>query len=318
MIGLEHLRRWVGGNPQITPEVAQPFLDMERDRQSQMQARMFAGPMGAFAVHAAPVIPHEGHMQSISQAVPQMLGMHAAPAADAAHSSLGTIFDHLAPTLAMGSLGAGGAIAASYLASKLWKKMFGPKLPVKTAADPIIECRTTKESAMQNVRLVKFAALGAHEGKVPTNLVGAVKMAAFSLGYLQEVLADRKDKLAEEEVEALKDLNSAIKTASAISQYLNNQTAEICKIATVEVKHIEAAASENAADLNTLLTSSRTKVAKENEMTGISEVIAIPQGIMSKMAKSLDMLAVSPETAVYIEQGNPIGLTCGILGLMGR
>lgn len=326
MVGLEQLRRYAG-SPRITPEVAAPFLEMEKDRHRQMQMRLLAGPAGAFFTHAAPVIPYQGHMQSISQAVPQMLGMHATPAADAAGSAasaapgaLGNMFEHLGPTLAMGSLGAGGAVLATYLASKLWNRFMRPKpQALKMAQEAILTGETTTELPMlNNVRLLKFATVGAHEGKVPVTLVGAVKTAAYSLGLLQEVLTDRKDNLAPEELQALRELDSSIKTASAIVGYLRGQTAELSKIATVEIDHIRKAASEGAADVKNILENSRTKVAAENELTGIAEVIAIPHGIMSKMAKSLDMLAVSPETAVFVEQGNPIGLTCGLLALMGQ
>lgn len=316
MVGLEHLRRYAGA-PHITPEIARPFLDMEKDRQRQMQMRLFAGPLGAFATHAVPVVPMDGHVQPLSTAVPQMLGMTGeAPAAGG--SALHTIFDNLGPSLAMGSLGAGGAVLASYLASKLWNRFFSRKPTLKTAEQAILNESTEplKEPPMHNVRLLKFAAVGAHEGKVPVSLVGAVKMAAFTLGLMQESLEGRQEKLANEELSALSELDGSIKTAGAILGYLRGQTAELCKIATVEVAHIAKAAEEGALDLDAVLTESRTKVASAEEMTGLSEIIAIPQGIMSKMGKSLDMLAVSPETAAYIEQGNPIGLTTGVLALL--
>ena len=324
--GLWNMARGTGGD--ITPETAKPFLDLEHDRNRMMKARMLAGPAGAAAVHMAPIVPHGGEMQTISHAVPEMAGMGInAPLGEGA--SMGAeMMNNLGPVMAMGSLGIGGSVLAAYLASKMYggaKGLLKRRALKKTGQDSILEVAENEEQAMlRNIRFTKFATAGALG--TPADLVGVVKTAAFGYGFFREVLAQRADlKLGatDDELATIDELQSSIKLASAIAADLNAETEQVIKLAgeivfTSEILFKSAMA--DSADPNDILNSSRSTEQVKTasvKLSAVSEVMnAGEYGIMSKMAKSLDMLGVSAEVAAHVANGNPSGLIMGTLGLL--
>jgi len=324
--GLWNMARGTGG--QITPETAKPFLDIEQDRNRMMKARLLAGPPGAAAIHMAPVIPRHGEMQTISHAVPEMLGMHMTPVAPGA--SMGSaMLTNLGPVLAMGSLGVGGSVLAGYLASKLYggikNKLKKRRALKKVGQDSILEVDENEEQVMlSNIRLTKFATAGALG--TPTSVLEIVKTAAFGYGILHEVLAQRADYekyASDDEIETLTELQDSIKLAAALAADLNHETDEVVKLAGAlefTKEALLASASAGAANPDTILNSSRSaeqiKTASV-KLSAVSEVMNAGEfGIMSKMAKSLDLLGVSSGMASFVASGNPAGLIFGTLGLL--
>jgi len=127
MNSLHALARANHGLSGITPDVVQPFLDIERDRNRVMTARTWAGPLGAVGMHLpllpasqfAPEAAAGGHsMVSPAASAIEYLGMNA-PVGASAGDYAATIAGHMGPILLMSGLGALGGVGLGMGAGKL-------------------------------------------------------------------------------------------------------------------------------------------------------------------------------------------------------
>lgn len=181
---------------------------------------------------------------------------------------------------------------------------------------------------LKSIRLTKFAAAGALG--TPGDVSGAVKTAAFSYGFLTEVVDQRVSSgngMSPAEDSTLDELDDSIKTASEITSLIREQTGALSKMASelgnavkIDKETLRKAASDGAVDPNAILSGGRSfEQIKEasTKLSAVGEVMRITDyGSMSKMGKSLDLLGVTPDIATYIANGTPAGLTTGVLGLL--
>lgn len=142
MHGIHSLSRALG-NPLVTPEVARPFLDLEKDRNRLMNLRTWAAPLGAVGMHlntlpaqyVAPGAAAAGASHvSPAAAILENIGMNGPWQAGGDFGS--TIAGHMGPIFILGSLGALGGMGAAYGVSKLMRHLAKRKAMRKSQETP--------------------------------------------------------------------------------------------------------------------------------------------------------------------------------------
>jgi len=309
----------------LSQKSVQPFIDMEKDRNRAQVARMFAGPLGAAATHLAPVVPSSVHgiagagALPLSTAIPQMLGMANPAISGAAGGLAGTVMGHLAPVLAMGALGAGGAVLGTYGVSKLvsgllrrrrakqlakqqqnWYSQLG--LPKFSA---ILDPEKEQGAEMfSDVRFAKFAAEGALGYSAPSSLKEAIRKVAFTAGLLRSTMADHE--VNEDEALVLRNLVTATKMAKDLTRELRNRLR--VKLASHGYDHsLKAIATECFSGL----------IKSANAPKQVDGLGAAFFNEHNKAAAALDLLGVDETTFRSLTGGKQSsGFAAGVLGLL--
>lgn len=125
----------------ITPDVAAPFLEMEKQRTRATQARTLAAPLGAMAMHlpllpagaVAPAAAASGASAvSPASAILEHLGQNSVFSGGGDFA--GSIAGHMTPIFLLGGLGGLGGIGLSYGVSKLLRALAKRKLRKQQAS----------------------------------------------------------------------------------------------------------------------------------------------------------------------------------------
>jgi len=324
---LHHMARSFG--VPLSRQSMQPFMDMAKDQHRMQNARLFAGPLGMAATHMAPIVPESMHgvagagNLALSTAVPQMLGM-ANPAMDAGAglaSGLGsTVMGHLAPVLAMGALGAGGAVLGTYGISKMLgalakrrarKRMqqqpMGLGLPkFSSILEPDQGSLEEQGAAMfRDIRFVKHAAAGALGYEAPANFKEAIRKVAFTAGLLSTTMSNHA--VNGDEAKVITDLVAATKMAKDLTRSLRNRLRVKTASASYDYS-LEAIARECYSGQH------KKTAAAANAAKGIGAHIFDNH---NKAAAALEVLGVDEVTLRSLTGGKQTsGYTAGVLGLI--
>jgi hypothetical protein len=311
----------------LSKKTIQPFLDLEQDRNRANLARMFAAPVGGAFTHLAPVVPASVHGVAgagtlpISSAIPQMMGM-ANPAAEAGAGILGglggTVMGHLAPMLAMGALGAGGAVLGTYgvgkLVNSLIKRRQRKRLAKQQAESGILGLPkfgaildSDEEQGAEmfsDVRFVKFAAEGALGYSVPESFEQAVEKVAFTAGFFTQVMA--KHAVNGDEAKVLEDLVAATKMAKDLTNRLRNR---------LRVKTASEGYDHSAeAIIKECFSGLKKTAAAPNAKKGLSGVVFDRS---SKTASALALFGLDETTLRGLSGGKQVsGTGLGLIGLV--